>query len=205
MIEKDNFFERYRDQCEKCNNGNAVVIPANDPDNGQYGDKIDILFINERPGRIGPGETGIVSFDNPDPTAQRCKRLFTKTFSLEYRKNIFITNACLWYPDDLNYIDKPPTTQELTCSTPTLKDQIEEIKPSLIISLGNTALKALKIIYPKSNQLMGYTLQGNIGELISDTYPIIYPVYHTSNRAKITRSEEQQKKDWGKIPKLIKC
>jgi hypothetical protein len=39
---------KYKNACVKLNGGKPVFIPESDPKNG--GGKIDIIFINERPG-----------------------------------------------------------------------------------------------------------------------------------------------------------
>jgi hypothetical protein len=61
------------------------------------------MFINERPGRIGPGKSNKISFDNDDPTANWFKELFAMT-GLD-RREIFMTNACLYYPQDAAYAE----------------------------------------------------------------------------------------------------
>ncbi len=195
----DNFFEKYRGECTAANGGRPVVIPMADNQNGAEGAKI--FFVNERPGRIGPGKSGRISFENEDPTAHWFKELCALV-GID-RKDIFITNACLYYPDDPGYKDRSPTTKELKCCAPMLKDQIMRIKPQLIVTLGNVALKALRYVFPASRQLKEYRLKRSIGEIITDTMPPIYPVYHTSIRGRITRRKEQQAEDWKKIPQYL--
>ncbi len=102
-----------------------MVIPKPDTENGFEG--VKIIFINERPGRVGPAKSGRISFENEDPTARWFRELFALT-GID-RKDIFITNACLYYPADVNYKDRSPGTRELKCCAPILKDQVERIKP----------------------------------------------------------------------------
>lgn len=198
-MDLDNFFEKYREQCLTANGGRPVVIPRPDNQNGSEGAKV--LFVNERPGRIGPGKSGRISFDNEDPTARWFRELCSIT-GLD-RKEIFITNACLYYPDDPQYKDKPPTASELKCCAPILKDQILRIHPQIIVPLGNTALKALRYVFPDSRELRQFRLRHNIGALITDTNPPIYPVYHTSARARVTRGKKEQEGDWRKIQTVL--
>ncbi|MEI8130214.1 MAG: uracil-DNA glycosylase family protein [bacterium] len=187
------FFEKYKRDCEKFNRG-PIHIPKPDPENGVPGENIILMFINERPGRVGPGQTDLISYDkNPDPTAARFKRLF-ETLEIN-RKKIFITNACIYYPREENYTDRAPTTEEIIFSAGILKDQIERVNPKIIIPLGNTALRTLKIIYP---DLRHRKLKTDVAKLISVSR-LIFPLYHTSNRANTTRSEESQKKDWVRL------
>ncbi len=195
----DNFFEKYRDKCTAANGGCPVVIPKPDTENGFEG--VKIIFINERPGRVGPAKSGRISFENEDPTARWFRELFALT-GID-RKDIFITNACLYYPADVNYKDRSPGTRELKCCAPILKDQIERIKPQLIVPLGNIALKALRYVFPESRQLERFKLKHSIRSLITDTTPPVYPVYHTSARARVTRSKKDQAADWRKIPQFL--
>jgi len=202
-----NFFKQnYKKQSEKCNSNKEVEIPANDPKNGiPLINKIDILFINERPGPIALKETSFISFDNPDSSAWFFKYLFEKTFGLKYRKKIFITNTIIWYPKlkNKNYKNKKPTTQEIKCGLPILEDQIKKVNPKIIVPLGITAMRALKYIYKNKKKLKTFKLTRDIRTIIKGE-PIIYPVFHTALQGRINRYEGEQLKDWEKLKILMK-
>lgn len=175
-----------------------AIVPQTDPKNGLEGDNIILMFINERPGRVGPGNTGLISFDNPDPTANRFKRLFNM---LEIdRKKIFITNACIFYSSELTYRDKVPNKEEISLSTAILKDQLKRINPKIIVPMGNFARNMLKKVYLENEELRSYRLKQKIGSSIKNE-PLIYPLYHTSNRATISRQEIDQETDWKNLKK----
>lgn len=200
-----NFFEQYREKCEKCNYGRKVVIPANDPANGYPGNKIDILFIGERPGPKALG-TDLISFDNPDGSAGRGKRFFTKIFGLKYRTKIFITNAVLWCPKEKKYRNTNPTLQQIKCGSDILLDQIKKIKPKIIVVSGKSALNALYFCLNDDalNCARKMNLRDIAGTLITKTPYKVIPLFHTSSRNLINRSEIEQLKDWEKMKKLIK-
>lgn len=84
-----------------------------------------------------------------------------------------------------------------------LDKQIKLVKPELIVTIGNSALRSLKLFFPESKQLNNYKLKNDIGSVIQDTKPWIYPLYHTSLRARIRRNAELQKKDWLKINTIL--
>lgn len=191
----------YEKDCIEFNHG-PIHIPKPDSKNGIPGKNITLMFINERPGRIGPGQTDIISFCNPDPSARWFKYLFN-TLGVD-RKKVFITNACIYYPIDKNYLDKPPSKKEIKFSAPILLDQIKRVKPKIIVSLGNAALFALKIIFPNSEQLKHFRLKYKVGNPIVDTKPYIFPLYHTSARARIFRKEKDQKRDWASLRKFMR-
>jgi len=195
------FFEQYREQCEACNNGRKVIIPKPDPRNAIK--KVEVVFINERPGPVGPRKSGCISFDNEDSSARFFKELFTETFGSNYRKHIFITNTCLWFPDDPNYRNLAPTTREINCGRPILKDQIDRLKPLLIVTVGAKALGAVRKLYP-SKKLRKAKLKTHVGILIDDTPIPVFPVYHTSLLGRTHRNREKQKRDWMKLKEAIK-
>ncbi len=186
-------------KCRLCYKGAPIWVPLPDPENGK--DNVKIMFINERPGRIGTGASGFVSFNNDDPSANHFKDCFLKT-GLN-RKEVYITNACLCHPVFENYTDLAPTIKEINNCHFWLKKQIEIMKPKLIITMGNIPLKSIKLLFLESKQLQKFKLKENIGEVITETKPWIYPLYHTSLRARLTRNAEQQQKDWLKIKDIL--
>lgn len=200
-----NFFEQYRKQCEKCNHGKKVVIPANDPANGQHGDKIDILFVNERPGPKAI-DTGLISFENSGGSAPIFKYLFEKTFGLKYRKKIFITNAVLWCPKVKKYKNKTPTLSEIKSSSDILLNQINKIKPKVIVAIGRSALNALNFCFNEDS--LGRARKIKLKNMAGRAFAIksykIIPLFHTSPLSIRNRSKSEQLKDWRKMARKIK-
>ena len=186
--------------CKKCYGSTPLCVPLPDEENGGIG--ASILFINERPGRRGAGKSGRISFDNEDPTASFVKELFL-SIGIS-RKDIFITNAVLCYPLIEWYTDTPPQGKQIRNCLFFLERQIKIINPKLIVTLGVTALQAVKYLFSKSMQLKNFRLKDNIGEVITDVTPFIYPLYHTSSKARATRSEQKQREDWQGIPVILK-
>jgi uracil-DNA glycosylase family 4 len=185
--------------CTRCYGKIPLSVPLPDEKNAGIGARI--LFLCERPGRTGTGASGWVSFENQDSTAACFKRLFS-TLGID-RKDIFIANAVFCYPLVGGYRDKPPTRKELRNCLPFLQQLVETIRPELTVTLGNTALLAIKHLFSDSFQLMRFSLKDNVGELVTDTHPPVYPLYHTSARARVARPEQQQMKDWRKIPEIL--
>ncbi|MEA1963776.1 MAG: uracil-DNA glycosylase family protein [Candidatus Aerophobetes bacterium] len=185
--------------CKKCYGKTHLCVPLPDEKNGGIGAKI--LFINERPGRRGAGKSGRISFDNEDPTARFFKELFL-SISIS-RKDIFITNAVLCYPLFEWWVDTPPQRKQIKNCFPFLKRQIRIIHPKLIVTLGVTALQAVKYLFPNSTQLKNFKLKNDIGGVITDVTPFVYLLYHTSSRARVTRPKQKQKEDWQKIPVIL--
>jgi len=186
--------------CRRCYGETLLHVPLPDEKNGGIGAKI--LFVVERPGRVGTGKSGRVSFENQDPTAEFFRDLFL-SIGID-RRNIFITNAVLCHPIIAGYKDAPVSAKELKNCLHFLELQIKTIKPKLIVPLGTKSLQAIKYLYPHRIMLKKFQLKNNIGEVITDERPFIYPLYHTSLRARLTRPANKQREDWSKIPEILK-
>lgn len=186
--------------CKKCYGTTPLCVPLPDEKNGGIG--ASILFINERPGKKGTGKSGRISFDNEDPTAKFFRELFLSTGIS--RKDIFITNAVLCYPSIKWWTDTPPQGKQIKNCLFFLERQIKIIKPKLIVTLGVTALQAVKYRFSDSRQLKIFKLRNNIGDVITDVIPLVYPLYHTSSKARATRPEQKQRGDWQKIPVILR-
>jgi DNA polymerase len=191
-------FDEVQD-CQKCYGANPIYVPYPDPNNAV--DSAQIMFVNERPGRIGTGDSGYVSFDNNDPTAEFFRECFYP-LNLD-RKQVFITNACLCHPDFPDYTDKAPTKKEIVNCHEWLGRQLSIMQPKLIVTVGNVALQSMRLFFPSSKQLKTFKLKNDIGKVIRDTTPWVYPLYHTSRRGRTHRDAEKQKLDWLKIPSIL--
>lgn len=188
--------------CALCHVNGDIVVPYFEPRNGSK--NVKIMFINERPGRVGPGESNLVSQFNDDPSARTFLELFLP-LNIKY-KDIFITNSCLCYLPNRPVNIQHPTTQEIENCHDFLNKQINIANPKLIITIGKTALESIKKLdkFKNSKQLQNFTLSYDIGSVISDTNPKIYPLYHTARMGQIHRPKQKQKEDWKKIAQILK-
>lgn len=185
--------------CQKCYGANPIYVPYPDPANAQ--ESAEIMFVNERPGRIGTGDSGYVSFDNNDPSAEFFRECFSQ-LKLN-RKQVFITNACLCHPVFPEYTDKAPTKREIVNCHEWLGKQLSIMQPKLIVTVGNVALQSMRLFFPSSEQLRNYQLKKDIGKVIRDTTPWVFPLYHTSRRGRIHRDAKKQKLDWLQIVDIL--
>lgn len=183
----------------KCYGSSSIYIPFPDPINVLGPAKL--IFINERPGRIGAGGSGYISYDNNDPSADFFKECFLQ-LKID-RRDIFITNACLCHPIYEDYEDTPLKNSEIRNCHYWLKRQIEVINPMLIVTIGGKALTSMRLLHHYSSQLRPFKLTPDIGKVIKDTDPWIYPLFHTSRRGRANRVAKEQKKDWLKILDIL--
>lgn len=181
--------------CDLCYGGEAIYIPEPDPKNSLT--QADVMFVNERPGRIGTGQSGYVSFDNDDPSANFFKECFESTGIP--REDIFITNACLCHPDFAGYTDTAPKLKEIKNCHYWLERQINLVQPKLIVTVGRVALESVLRyikIWPLPNRPRFLEL---VGAPIDTDSMVVFPVAHTSRLGRVNRTADLQKEDWKKI------
>jgi DNA polymerase len=186
--------------CQRCYPGKPIHVPLPDPNNSTG--ESEIMFINERPGRIGTGKSGYVSFDNDDPTASFFRECF-EAARLD-RRSIFITNACLCHPIFEEYKDTQPTISELTNCHHWLREQLKIVRPLLIVTVGWSALQSIlryEGLWPVPGRK---SFASWVGESIETTSPWIYPVAHTSRKGRANRKAALQKADWLRIPDILR-
>ena len=193
-----NLFEEAR-SCQRCYPGKEIYVPLPDPKNSD-GDA-DIVFVNERPGRIGTGQSGYVSFENNDPSANFFKECFLAA-GLE-RKKVLITNACLCHPLFPGYTDTAPKVRELKNCHFWLKRQLDQTNPLLIVTVGRVAYESVMRFKKQWPDPSGRKFLGLVGQVIRSTSPWVYPLSHTSRLGRASRSAELQKEDWLAIPRIL--
>lgn len=102
------------------------------------------------------------------------------------RKNLYVTNAlkyrtwtCTETGSGKRARNRTPLLAEIRDAAPMLKEELAVISPKVIVTLGNTPLKALECI-------SGDNL-GSIGELHGKPYPlsdmntVLFPLYHPAS------------------------
>lgn len=116
------------------------------------------------------------------------------------REDIYITNTVLFRPFNINektgrLSNRPPNKKEIQLCFPYLIKQIEIVKPDIIVTLGNTPLKAL---------LNNKALIGNVhGRLIKmDTYRL-FPLYHPASIIYNRKLKEIYYEDLLKLKEII--
>ncbi len=147
----------------------------------------ELLFIGEAPGRLGANETSIPF--HGDRAGENFEHLLAQSGISRY--DCFITNAVLCNPKDDAGNNSTPLRSEIANCSGFLKRQIELIQPLLIVTLGNQALQALKLIAPHSIELslgVRRAWRWNGRTLI--------PLYHPGQRAMLHRSFFNQLSDY---------
>ncbi len=113
------------EKCDLCENGLAVP--------GEGSVDAEVMFIGEAPGRV-ESETG-------RPFVGPAGHFLTELIESigRRREDVFITSVVKHRPP----MNRKPTQKEINACLPYLKEQIEIIKPKVIVLLGSTALNAV--------------------------------------------------------------
>ena len=149
--------------------------------------RAQIMVIGEAPGRLG-ADSSELPFHG-DKAGHNFEFLIHQAGIS--RSQLFITNAALCNPKDASGNNATPSGSELAACSTFLRRQIDLVQPSLIVTLGASALKALNHISPHNLELRKAVRTSSrwFGrELI--------PLYHPGQRAMLHRSLANQVSDY---------
>ncbi len=154
----------------------------------------NVLFIAEAPGRLGADRTGIPLCG--DKTGDNFETLLGNIGW--QREQIFITNSILCNPKQDNGNNGTPTTEEIANCSAYLEMVITLINPSVIVTLGATALDALELLSPH-----GIQLRDGVAQVVPWRGVNLFPLYHPGPRAIIHRSLSKQRSDFMVLAKIV--
>ena len=160
--------------------------------NGNLNSKV--VFIAEAPGRLGAECTGIPLYG--DKTGENFEMLLSNIGWK--REDIFITNAILCNPQDINGNNSTPTQEEIENCSYYLGMTLELINPDIVVTLGVKALEALKSV--KSHN---YALKDCVAKKLSWNGRYLFPLYHMSPRAAIHRNTSKQRADFITLSHIV--
>ncbi len=113
------------------------------------------------------------------------------------RADVYVTNVVKYRPvvrSDKSVRNRTPSTLEVKASLPLLKREIELIEPKLILTLGNTPLKAAFALSGKKPPVIGdvhgQTLTISIGAFNVMLIPLYHPASGIYNRALVKTMEQ---------------
>jgi len=166
--------------CVKCPNlassRTQTVFGVGNPD-------ADLMFIGEAPG-VDEDAQG-------EPFVGRAGQLLTRIIkAMEFaREDVYIANILKCRPDTpgSTYGNRPPTPREMQTCRPYLMEQIEIIKPRVIVALGAVAVEGLLGARAPMRELRGRWDMFN-GTPLMVTY---HPAYLLRNQ-----SPSEKRKVW---------
>jgi uracil-DNA glycosylase family 4 len=153
-----------------------------------------VMFVAEAPGRLGAERTGIPLFG--DRTGDRFEELLSAM--QWHRCNIFITNAILCNPRDLNGNNGSPKPAEILNCSSFLRRTIDLVNPAVVISLGRVSLKALSLVCRHDLEL-----RTSVGTLVHWYGRRLGVLYHPGPRTAVHRSWLRQLQDAQAIARTV--
>lgn len=155
-----------------------------------------IMFIGEAPGRKGADQTRIPF--SGDQSGKNFDRFLT-SIGLG-REDIFITSAALCNPRTDTGINRKPSRTEVANCSYFLRQTLEIVDPSVVVTLGSVALDALRAIAPHN-----LILKDSAAEIHPWNGRLLVPIYHPSPQVLAShRREPQQLQDYLAVDRAIK-
>jgi uracil-DNA glycosylase len=111
------------------------------------------------------------------------------------RSDVFITNVLLCRPPG----NRDPQPEEIDTCKPYLHKKIELIEPKVICTLGNFATKLLT---RSQRGITGVHGRPQVHELGGRTVRV-FPIYHPAAALRSTRTLEELREDFAKLPALL--
>lgn len=188
-------FQALCDEVRRCvacarMNGSARVI------GGSCGPlSAPIMFIGEAPGRLG-ADISEIPFHG-DQAGHNFEDLIE--FAGISRSEIYVTNAVLCNPKDLNGNNSPPKDEEIANCSVFLRRQIDLVNPKVVVTLGGSALKAVNRIEPHE-----LSLRADVRTAHRWNSRMLIPLYHPGQRALIHRSFANQRSDYQFVAETLR-
>ncbi|MBZ0267597.1 hypothetical protein K8I85_05540, partial [bacterium] len=83
-----------------------------------------------------------------------------------------------------------------------VKELLRLADPRLVVPLGRTALRATRRALAEHPEADGLRFPQSVGHSVSIGGRWVHPVYHVTLRARVTRPEARQRRDWREVGKL---
>lgn len=176
-------------RCKLCKERNKIVFGVGDP-------CAELMFVGEGPG-ADEDEQGI-------PFVGRAGQLLTKiiqAMGME-RKDVYIGNIAKCRPPN----NRNPEPDEIETCMPFLVQQINVIKPKIIVALGAVAAKAMMQTEVPISKLRGKLLDWPPAPLTRNSQPgthncKLIPTYHP---AFLLRNPNMKRPVWEDMQKVMK-
>lgn len=146
-----------------------------------------VMAIAEAPGRLGGELTGRPLVN--DASGRHFTVLLREANIC--REEIFVTNTVLCNPQDAAGRNRKPSRAEIANCRGWLWAQIDQVNPSVILSLGSVALDALSAVEPHE-----FRLASHVRQPLPWAGKTVIPLYHPSPLTRAWRSDAQQAADY---------
>lgn len=174
--------------CPRMGACTAVLGEANGPLDAR------VMFVAEAPGRHGADRTRVPL--NGDQAGGNFEDLLG-TIGWQ-RSHVFVTNAVLCNPRDELGRNATPTIDEVRNCADLLAATIDLVEPSLVVTLGAVALRALHAI--EAHEI---DLGGQVATVVPWGSTYVFPLYHTASRARVHRGRARQVRDFFALKEAV--
>lgn len=154
-----------------------------------------LVFVGEAPGRLGADGSHLPF--HGDKSGHNFESLIEQVGLSRYQ--VFVTNAVLCNPKDQDGNNATPTVTEISNCAPFLREQIEVLDPSVVVTLGATALKSCSLVAPHT-----LSLKDDVRTKKKWFGRELIPIYHPGQRAMLHRSFANQLADYQFIAEAIR-
>ncbi len=154
-----------------------------------------LMFVGEAPGRLGADGSHLPF--HGDKSGHNFEKLIEQVGISRYE--VFVTNAVLCNPKDERGNNATPTSTEIANCAPFLRETVEILDPSIVVTLGAVALKACGELEAHSFSLRDHVRTNNSWMRRS-----LIPVYHPGQRAMVHRSFANQLSDYQFVAETLR-
>jgi DNA polymerase len=167
-------------QCQRCPlcQSRTHSVP------GEGSAKANIMFIGEAPGK-SEDEQG-------RPFVGRAGKLLDSLLNTAglSREQVYITNMVKCRPPD----NRDPKAEEVAACEPYLEQQIQSIKPKVIVTLGRHAMMRF---------LPGQSISRIHGKLHKIDGKTIYPTFHPAAALRFVKWRKVLEEDFKRMPEIL--
>lgn len=159
-----------------------------------------LLILGERPPRslLAHGER--LGLSNGDPGTLFLRELLREAAIPEERVLVGAAVMCRAAARTLEAA--VPAGVCLKECTEHVRELLRLAEPRLVVPLGRTALRAVRRALAEHPEADGLRFPESVGRSVRIGGRWVHPVYHVTLRARVTRSDAQQRRDWREVGKL---
>jgi uracil-DNA glycosylase family 4 len=83
-----------------------------------------------------------------------------------------------------------------------VRELVRLVAPRLVVALGRVALRSLREAFPDEPEVAALRFPESVGRAVRLGPARVVPLYHVTARARLTRPEAAQRKDWRAVGEL---
>lgn len=159
-----------------------------------------VLVLLERPSRSALGRGGRIGFEQPDAAISFLREMLTvAAIPIE---SVLLGAVVLCRPSSRSLEAAVPAATCLRECAGHVRELIRLSEPELVLPLGRAALRSLRRVWPDEPGAQGLRFPESVGHPVAIGPHWVHPVYHVTRRARVTRTEPQQREDWAAVGRL---